>query len=208
LKTYNFFSDIRDGWFISSFHSFILALAIALSSGLLYSSLFLYWKDKIEFEKFVSLFNSKAIFEFVSYVSWRPIESIIYFTLISIILMLLLTVVIRFFNFFVRNKIFMNHAFLISVWSAIPFLILIPVSMVGIKVLSLQKYNLLVYTIVILFHLWVITRILKGVSIVFEVRKTRVYLVALTIIIVVLASLILYLQINFSSVEYFMEYFG
>lgn len=208
LKTYNFFSDIRDGWFISSFHSIVLGLTIALSTSLTYSSLLYYWKDKIEFEKFVSLFNSKWIFEFVSYVSWRPIEAIICFTLILIIWIIFLTILIKFFNLFVKNKIFLNHAFLISIWSAIPFLILIPLGMVAFKVLSFQKYNSLIYAIVIFFHLWVITRTLKGISIVFEIKKSKVYLNSILFLIIVLASLILYLQINFSSIDYFMEYFG
>ncbi|MCX8057002.1 MAG: hypothetical protein N3F03_05255 [Ignavibacteria bacterium] len=208
LKTYNFFSDIRDGWFISSFHSVVLALSIALSTALTYSGLFHYWKDKLELEQFVSLFNSNILFEFLSYVSWRPIESIIYFTLILIFWMILLMLLVKFFNVFVKNKIFMNHAFLIVVWSAIPFLILIPLGMVIFKVLSLEKYNWLIYSIVILFHIWVITRTLKGISIVFETKKFKVYLVSILLLIVVLASLIMYLQINFSSIDYFMEYFG
>ncbi len=208
LKTYNFFSDIRDGWFISSFHSLILALTIALSTGLTYSGLFHYWKDKIEFEKFISLFNSGLLFEFFSYVAWRPIESIIYFTLITIGWMLLLTLIVRFFNLFVRNKIFLNHAFLIIVWSAIPFLILIPLGMIAFKVLSLNKYNLLIYFVIVIFHVWVILRTLKGVAIVFETKKSKVYLLSIIFFVFVLASLILYLQFNFSSIDYFMEYFG
>ncbi|MFN4111321.1 MAG: glycoside hydrolase family 2 TIM barrel-domain containing protein, partial [Ignavibacteria bacterium] len=208
LKTYNFFSDIRDGWFISSFHSIILAITIALSTSLTYSSLLYYWKDKIDFERFISLFNSNLLFEFVSYVAWHPVEAIIYFTLILILVALILTVAIKFFNLFVKNKIFLNHAFLIVVWSAIPFLILIPLGMVAFKVLSLKKYDQLIYLIVILFHLWVFTRTLKGISIVFEVKKSRVYFVSICMMILLLAILILYLEINFSSLGYFTEYFG
>lgn len=208
LKTYNFFSDIRDGWFISSFHSVILAITIALSTSLTYSSLLYYWKDKIDFERFVSLFNSNLLFEFVSYVAWHPVEAIIYLTFILILVAMLLTVTIKFFNLFVKNKIFLNHAFLIVVWSAIPFLILIPLGMVAFKILSLKKYDQLIYLIVILFHLWVITRTLKGISIVFEVKKSRVYFVSICMMILILAILILYLEINFSSIGYFTEYFG
>lgn len=208
LKTYNFFSDIRDGWFISSFHSVLLALITALSSALTYSSLFYYWKDKIDFEKFISLFNSGLLFEFISYVAWRPIEATLYFTLLLLICMALLIITIKFFNLFVKNKIFINHAFLIVVWSAIPSLILIPLGMVTFKVLSLKKYDLLIYIIVALFHLWIFLRTLKGISIVFEVKKSKVYLVSFLFLISLLVILILYLQINFSSLDYFMDYFG
>ncbi len=208
LKTYNFFSDIRDGWFISSFHSMILALIVALSSSLTYSSLVYYWKDNIAFEKFISLFNSNLLFEFFSYVAWRPIELIFYFTLITLFIMILLTVSIKFFNLFVKNKIFFNHAFLILIWSAIPYLILIPLGMVAFKILSQHKYNLLIYLIIFLFHLWVLVRILKGISIVFEVKKIRVYSVAVLFLLAVFAGLILYLQVNYSSLDYFMEFFG
>jgi beta-galactosidase len=208
LKTYNFFSDIRDGWFISSFHSVILALNIALSVGLIYSGLFYYWKDKINFERFVSIFNSLALFELSSFLAWRPIEAIIYFTLMVALWFGILTFLVRFFNLFVRNKIFLTHSFLIVVWSAIPFLILLPLGIVIFKVLSMEKYNLLIYAILIIFHLWILMRTLKGISIVFEVKKSKVYFVSLALIVITLASLILYLQINYSSIDYLMEYFG
>lgn len=208
LKTYNFFSDIRDGWFISSFHSVILTFNIALSSGLIYSGLFYYWKDKIAFERLVSLFNSFTLFEFFSFLAWRPIEAILSFTLIVIVWFLILTLVIRFFNLFVRNKIFLNHSFLIVVWSAIPLLILLPFGIVIFKVLSMGKYNLMIYSILAIFHLWIFMRTMKGISIVFEVKKSKVYFVSIAFIIITLASLILYLQINYSSIDYFMEYFG
>lgn len=208
LKTYNFFSDIRDGWFISSFHSVLLAIAIALSMGLSYSGMLYYWKDKVEIERFVSLFNSYWLFEFLSYTAWRPIESIIYLTVILLLWMVIITALVRFFNFFVKNKIFINHAFLIVVWSAIPFLILIPLGMVVFKILSFQEYNLLIYATFVIFHLWVFTRTLKGISIVFETKKSKVYLTTFIFMIIILASLIIYLQINYSSIDYFMEYFG
>ncbi len=208
LKTYNFFSDIRDGWFISSFHTVILALNIALSVGLIYSGIFYYWKDKINFERFVSIFNSLFTFELSSFLAWRPIESILYFTFIVVLWFIFLTFIVRFFNFFVRNKIFFNHSFLIVIWSALPFLILLPLGIVVFKVLAIEKYNLLIYSIVIIFHIWILTRTLKGISIVFEVKKSRVYFVAFSLMIIALASLILYLQINYSSIDYLMEYFG
>ena len=207
LKTYNFFSDIRDGWFISSFHSVVLCFNIALSFGLVYSGFLYYWKDKIDFERFVSLFNSFFIFEFSSYLAWRPIESVLLFTLILIIWFVIVTLVVKFFNLFVRNKILLNHSFLIAVWSAVPFLILLPIGIINFKVLSMEKYNILIYSILIIFHLWILSRTLKGISVVFEVRKSKVYFVSLTFIIIALASLILYLQINYKSVDYFMKYF-
>ncbi len=80
--------------------------------------------------------------------------------------------------------------------------------MVTFKVLPMEKYNLLIYSVVVFFHLWVLTRTLKGISIVFEAKKSKVYLISFLFVIILLASLILYLQINFSSIDYFMEYLG
>lgn len=208
LKSYNFFSDIRDGWFVSSFHSVILALNIAFSFGLVYSGLLFYWKDKIEFERIISLFNSLILFEFSSFLAWRPISSILYFSLIVLIWFFIIASIVRFFNIFVKNKIFMNQAFLIVTWSAIPFLLLLPLGMIIFKILSIENYNFLIYSLIILFHLWILFRTLKGISIVFEVKKVKVYLISFSLIIIILATLVLYLQINFSSIDYLMEFFG
>ncbi len=208
LKTFNFYSDIRDGWFISSFHSFILAIVISLSIALNYSALFFYWKDRIEFEKFFSLFNSQALFEFISFISWRPIHSILISSVLLFLLMMFFSLIIRVSNIFARNKIFINHAFLIVIWGAVPFLLLIPLGMINYKLLLFGKYNFIIYIVLLIFHLWIFMRILKGISIVFEVRKSKVYSITLGLIIIILVSLIVYLQVNFSSIDYFMEFFG
>lgn len=208
LKTYNFFSDIRDGWFISSFHSVLLAVVITLALALNYSAFLHYWKSNIEFEKFIALLNSNLVFKFFSYISWRPVSSILYLFIINLVVILILTSFIKLTNYFVRNKVFINQIFLLTVWSAIPFLILIPVGMVSYKVFTTEKFHELIYVIVLVFHFWVITRILKGISIVFDVSKSKVYLFAIFFILISIAGYVLYLQFNFSSINYLMYLLG
>lgn len=208
LKTYNFFSDIRDGWFISSFHSVLLAIVIALALALNYSTILHYWRSSIEFEKFIALLNSNLIFEFFSYISWRPISSILYLFIINLVVVVILTSFIKLTNYLVRNKVFINQIFLLTVWSAIPFLILIPVGMVSYKVFTMEKFQELIYLIVLVFHIWVITRLLKGISIVFDVSKSKVYLFAIFFILISIAGYVLYLQFYFSSINYLMYLFG
>lgn len=208
LKTYNFFSDIRDGWIISSFHSILLSIVIALALALNYATLLHYWRNNIEFEKFIALLNSNLLFEFFSYISWRPVTSIFYLFLINLSVILILTSFIKLMNFFVRNKVFFTQIFLLTVWSLIPFLILIPVGMVSYKIFSMEKYHQLIYLVILIFHLWVITRMIKGISIIFDVSKSKVYLVALLLILISISGYILYLQINFSTINYLMYLIG
>lgn len=208
LKTYNFFSDIRDGWFISSFHSVLLSIVIALALALNYSTFLHYWRTNIEFEKFIALLNSNLVFEFFSHISWRPVSAIFYLFIINLAVVLFLTSFIKLTNYFVRNKVFINQIFLLTVWSAIPFLILIPVGMVSYKVFTMEKFHELIYVIVLVFHFWVVTRLLKGISIVFDVSKSKVYLFAIFFILISIAGYILYLQFNFSSINYLMYLLG
>lgn len=208
LRTYNFFADIRDGWFIPSFHSFLLGFVIILTNSLLYSGVFYYLKDKIIFEEIISIFNSNYLFNLLSYLSWRPIESILILSLILSILLIILTLLIQFFNLFVRNKIYLKHSLLISVWSAIPFLITLPLGMIVFKVLQFNKFNLLIWAVIILFHLWFLFRLLYGISIVFEVKKSKVNLIFIFIVIISLVIFILYFQFNYYSIDYLRYFLG
>ena len=205
FKTYNFFSDIRDGWFISSIHSMLLGIMIVFAIALLYSSYIYYLKDFFWFEKFMSLFNCPLIFEFLSYISWRPLIAIFYLALLGIVFSLLISFVIKSFNLFMKHKVYMNQILLVVIWSGIPFLISIPLGMVAYKILSGDNFNVVMFLLFVLFHLWVITRLVNGISIIFDKRKTKVYLTSIIFVLLIIVILGFILQTNFGSIDYLVH---
>ncbi len=207
LKTYNFFSDIRDERIFSSFHITLLALISTFSISLLYSGILYSLRDRLDLERFVSIFNCLYLFKIVSYLAWRPVLSIIYLGLFFLIVIIFISLIIKFFNLFVRSKIYFSHAYSITVWSTFPFVISIPLGVISYKVLSYHEYNIFVYALALLFHVWILLRILKGVSIVFDVRKSNVNIVFALLFLLVIVSSSIYLELTNSTFQYFEFFF-
>lgn len=207
LKTYNFFSDIRDERVISTFQTTLLAIIVTTSISMLYSGVIFYFKDKISFERFISLFNSEILFELISYLAWRPLAAILYGSIFFFILIILTTLSIKFFNLFVRTKIFLSHAYSLTVWSIFPFVISVPLGIVAYKVLLYQEYNFIVFALIILFHIWILMRLLKGISILFEVKRFNVNFSFVLIFISLIVGLFAYFELTSLSWEYFNFYF-
>ncbi|MBM4175975.1 MAG: hypothetical protein FJ213_07360 [Ignavibacteria bacterium] len=207
LKTYNFFSDIRDERVISTFQTTLLAIIVTTSIALLHSGVLFYFKDKIIFEKFISLFNSEPMFEFISYLAWRPFATIFYGSIFFFALILLTTLLVKFFNLFVRSKIFLSHAYSLTVWSVFPFVISLPLGIVAYKVLQFQEYNIVVFGLILIFHLWILSRLLKGISILFEVRKLNVNFSFIIFFAALISGLFIYFEFTALFWEYFNLYF-
>jgi hypothetical protein len=207
LKTYNFFSDIRDARIVSTFQTTLLAIIVTTSISLLHSGVLFYHKDKIAFERFISLFNSKVLFELISYLAWRPLAAILYGSIFCFILIICITLLIKFLNLFVRTKIFLSHAYSLTVWSIFPFVMSIPLGVAAYKVLLYQQYNIFVYALIILFHLWILMRLIKGISIIFEVKKLNVQIPFVIILVGLIAGLFTYFELTGLFWDYFNFYF-
>jgi hypothetical protein len=67
-------------------------------------------------------------------------------------------------------------------WSTAPMLLLIPVGMVLYRVLESSVYVLPAIAVVILILSWVFFRIMKGISIMYDVPTFRVYLIGILLV--------------------------
>ena len=94
-------------------------------------------------------------------------------------------------------------------WSMLPYVIFIPVAMVLYR-LSMETETYIVPLVVAIgvVSLWVLARLLKGVSIVYNVFPLQVYFLGFLIIIVATAALYSYLDYTRSTslyLRYFMQ---
>ena len=103
LRPYNFFADVRDQRMISGFHTGLLALILAGTSSLLLSNLLFYFKTNFNFERLLISFGSPGIIKAVSSLSWDPLMSIIWLTLFTIIILVLIMGIIKLFSLFIKT---------------------------------------------------------------------------------------------------------
>lgn len=177
LRPYNFYSDIRDQRILSTFQTTVLALVIAATIAVIFASLFYFYRMEESFDFVLSaVVSADGLKETLNYLIWRPVLAVIVFTSIAFVALLAVAALVRLCSIFVRNRIFFGDAYAISIWGALPVLLLIPVAMVLYRLLELPGAGPVAITIVMLVALWIIYRILRGTSVIFDVPAPRVYM--------------------------------
>lgn len=202
LRPYNFFADVRDQRIISAYHSLFLGGIISLVISLILANLFYYIRNNVLFERIILSFGSQNLIAGISYLAWNPVNALIWLFVISISMMFLLTIVITACSFFVRTKVYLSSVFFTIVWSLLPVVLLIPLGIVLYRLLNTGAGNIYIYIFLILFSLWMLYRLLKGVSVIFDVNAGSIYFYGLLTIALIKLIIFIYFEVNNSVFQY------
>jgi len=204
FRPYNFYADIRDQRIISTVQSFLLAIVIAFTLGIFFSSLFYFFKSSETAQYFYKIFIPGSLCQEIFYkMVWMPEMMMITVSIISFISILVIAAILRGFSIFVSNRIFFKDTFIITVWAGTPFIILLPLSIILYRVLFIMPDILWIsVAVLVLLAFWIIYRILRAVAVVFDVIESRIYLAGTAFIVLVKLIMITIYQINFSVFAY------
>lgn len=202
FRPYNFFSDIRDQRIISGFHTFILLLVESGSISLLFTILFYYLRTNILVEKILLSLGEPKILQGFSYLAWNPEKGFIIIFVIIILKIILLSFLIKGTSFFIKTRIQVSSILFMIIWSLLPFTILLPVELILYKILANGSFNTLVIVFISLFWLWILQRIFKGIHVLFETNKLKVYFYGLIVIVFILVGISVYFQLTNSTLYY------
>ncbi len=202
LRPYNFFADIRDHRIISGFATIILMFILAGSHALLLSNLLFYFRNSITLEKLLLSFGMPSLISTINYFAWNPYESFFFFTIISIVLFLIISVIVSLASFFLRMKIYFRNIFITVVWAVLPLSILLPVKMVLYRILSADVINPYIYGFLVLYFLWILQRVIKGVYVIFDISLRRAYFFTILLIVISLGGVLLYFQLSNSTIDF------
>ncbi|HSD63935.1 MAG TPA: glycoside hydrolase family 2 TIM barrel-domain containing protein [Ignavibacteriaceae bacterium] len=202
LRPYNFYADVRDQRIMSGYHSTILGFVISAILALLVSNILFYLRDNILFERILLSFGSENIISDFSYLSWHPTLSLLWLTIIFIIMIPLLSIVIKGASFFVRTKVFISSIYYTTIWSLLPMVLLIPVGIILYRMLEANVANVYIYLGLLVFLLWSFYRLVKGIYVIFDVTPGTVYFYSILLILAVIGIFILYYQVTNSVIEY------
>jgi len=203
LRSYNFFADLRDVRSVSSLHSTMMAFSVSLTAGTLLSG-FLYHFRTSEFVDYLltQLVVSDVLKEQLIQAVWNPVLGIVLFSAGFFLLSLLMTLLVRVAAMFVRRRVMLFHAYTVIIWGGLPIVFLSPLAMSLFKLLATPFYVIPSLVIMVVFALWVFVRILKGVSVVFDVRSLQIYLAGFILAGGALTVLALYLDVQYALFPY------
>ncbi|MFZ1729650.1 MAG: glycoside hydrolase family 2 TIM barrel-domain containing protein [Bacteroidota bacterium] len=176
MRPYNFYADVRDQRMLSIFQTSMVGFIGALSVALLFSNFLFFWRMNILVDYVISQFiHTVWLKQWINYAAWNPLENILMMTLTLFVLLLLLTLFIWLVAFVSRRKVFLFDAYSVAMWSVLPMIVLAPFGMVLYRLMDLPVMEFLAVVVFITFHIWIISRILKGTAIIFDVRPVYFY---------------------------------
>ena len=203
LNSYNFFADIRDEHPVSVGHTVLLAAGISAGVGLTISAIAFHFRDSWLLDNMLSLvLVSDAVKAAAVRTIWTPLLAIGVIVVISMIMQGVLSLVLYSVRVFFRQRVYLWHTFTVTIWSSTPLLIFIPIGMILYRVMESPTYVTPMLMVFVLAHMWVVGRIIKGISIVYDVSLLRISVGSGVFLLAICGLLWLYYDTTASIVMY------
>ncbi len=204
LNSYNFFSDVRDQHLVSSIQSTLLGIATAIALAVVLSSFMHHFRTSPIVDQALSivLVTDAAKAAAIKLIR-EPVLAIGYISLAVFLKYLGISLAILLLRLMVKMRVYPYHAYSVTMWSTAPMLLLIPIGMVLYRVIETSAYVLPAIAVVVLIALWVYFRLLKGISIMYDVPAFRVYLVGILLVAACGGILYAYYNVYHAAPDYF-----
>lgn len=204
LRPYNFFADVRDQRIISGYHSAFLALIIILVSSLIAANLLHYLRNSVLFDKLLLSFGSEVVLSTITYLSWHPSAALFWLSVLFGLFLLDVIVLIKVFSFFVKTRVYFSSIFFTTIWAHLPLVLLIPLGIVLYRTLSAEIATTYIYYALFIYLIWIFYRLLKGISVIFDVNAGAVYFYSAIFLIVAIGAVVFFAELNNSFLENFL----
>jgi hypothetical protein len=183
MNSYNFFADVRDQFAVSVIHTTLLALVVSVATAIVASSVLLHFRDSLFLDNLLSyLLVSDDLKAMTVRLIWDPLRFIGVITLVIFVGLVLLSGVVHQLRLFMKARVFAFHAYTATIWSTTPLLAFIPIGMILYRAMDGTVYVASALIIIVLFFVWVLLRLLRAVSIVYDVYPPKVYVFGLLIL--------------------------
>jgi len=202
IRPYNFFADIRDLRILSGFHTNALMLILAGAHGLLLINVLYFLKNNILLEKIIISFDLPWLINLVSFLSWNPVEAFIYLSVATACLFFIISLTLKIASFFTKTKVLFSNIYYMVIWSFLPLTILLPIKLVLYKILIADTINLYIYIFLVVYFIWLVQRIIKGIYVIFDISRSTAYFYTIGFLVILFSGLLLYFQLESSTLSF------
>jgi hypothetical protein len=203
MNFYNFLSDVRDQRIVSTVQSTLLGIIVSVATAIVTSSILYHFRDNWVLDNVLSyVLVSDSLKESVVRLIRDPLKFIGIFSLAFFLLLLLTSALVFLLSALFKTRVYPFHAYSITMWSTPPLLILVPIGMILYRVMESNVYVVPTLVLVTMLSGWVLLRLLKGISIMFDSYIIKVYVVGFASIIGVIAIVYFYYDYTQSTSMY------
>jgi beta-galactosidase len=193
LRPYNFFADVRDQRMISAFQTFSVLLLISAGIAIYLSSLFYAFRDNYVLDRMLGLLLPNGALKIrLDYLIWHPIQFILVFTILFMVMSLFITLIIKFVSYLVKIRLQMVSAFTVATWSALPMAVLILADMILFRLLDDPRFVWASCIVLALLFLWSLVRLFHGISVIFDLATVRVGIIGSVVLIALFLLITIY----------------
>lgn len=207
LRPYNFFADIRDQRILSGLHSNFLMIILSGSLALLFTNILFYFKTSLLIERLAMAFGSESFLYAVSFLAWNPVYSFVALFILSVFFFLVLSLILKISSFFIRNRVLFSSIYFMVIWALMPLVLLIPIELVLYRILTAAAANTFIYIFLIVYFLWLLQRLMKGIYVIFDIAPFKVYGYAFLFIFALFIITLVYFQLTESTIYYALNAF-
>ncbi len=207
IRPYNFYADIRDQRILSTAQTGMLAMVISGGVGLVVASFLYFVRVNSDVENTLHiLIPNDTLYETLRFVAWHPELATLAWSAGVLLVLGLLSLMLRLGAAFVRSRISLRDTFTIVTWSSLPFLIMLPIGIVLYQALSDNELSLVVPLAVLGVSIWVLLRILRATSVVFDVRPAIVYAIGFGLLFGAIVGLVVSLDFTHHGFAFLSHY--
>lgn len=203
MNSFNFFADVRDQRVVSVVHSTLLGIIVSVASAIVISSILYHFRGSWVLDNLLSYLlvydNAKEV---AVRLIWSPLQCIVVLSLMFFVKLLVIAGAMLALSPLFKSRIYPFHAYAITMWSTPPLIALVPLGMILFRLMESSVYVIPSLIIVGVLMFWVVLRLLKGISIIFDAMPARVYFVGIVAIAAVLSFGYLYYDYTQSSSMY------
>jgi hypothetical protein len=204
----NFFADIRDLRILSIVQTLILGFIIAVTLSLCFGSVIFNLRNDIDYSYLITaILPFKNVLEVLFKSVWQPELLLLFFTVFNIIILFIVALLVRILASILGAKLFTDDAITISVWSSLPLVIFLPLSIILAKLVLISDVFIFIFFILfILAGLWTLHRFFKAIGIIFAKSFIQVYSFGVIFLLVTVLLPIIFYEGKFNLMP-FIEYF-
>ncbi len=203
LNTYNFFSDVRDQRIVTFMHSSFLGFAGAAGISIVLGSVLYRFRGNVGLDNFLSyvLVSDDVKAEMVRLIR-EPAMFLLVGTGVLVAVLVVVSLLVWALSPVFRARLYLYHAYAVTMWSTPPLLILIPVGMIIYRLLENPVYLTPTLLLMVVLLVWTFFRFLKALSIVMDAYPMKVYAFGLLVVAGMLAGVYLYFDYTQSASVY------
>jgi len=209
IRPYNFYSDIRDQRLLSLSQTLSVGLLCSATLAIVVSTMLFVFRSSFGTEYlYMILLPTGWLRALLNEITWTPELGFFFFTAIGIGMHAIVAGIILFAAFITGTRLFFIDAFTISIWSALPFLLLLPIALLLFKILSGTGSAMWLILIISFLFIWYYGRMLKSTSVVFDIPSMYVYASGTGVLTLFLGIVLTYYSSKVSVFSYLYYYFS